>query len=39
MQPADIPHIIPGAQEFAGGTQFDEIGAWGRDYVTIGVYR
>jgi len=27
---ADIPHVIPGAQEFIGGTQFEEIGAWGR---------
>lgn len=34
---ADVPHVIPGAQEWRGGTQFDEIGAWGRNVEQLGI--
>jgi len=35
----DPKHKVSGAQEFIGGTEFDEIGAWGRKLLQIGTYR
>jgi len=35
----DIPHKIPGSQEFVGGTQFDAIGSWGKRFTQNGAYR
>jgi hypothetical protein len=36
---ADKDHTTPEAQEWVGGTQFDETGAWGRTYGQIGYYK
>jgi hypothetical protein len=35
----DVKHVISGVQEFKGGTQFDETGAWGRKVLQIGIYK
>ena len=35
---ADLHHTTPGAQEWNGGTQFDETGGWGRKVSQVGTY-
>lgn len=34
----DIPHEFPGSQEFYGSAQFDEIGAWGKNWSQTGTF-
>ena len=36
---ADLIHRKAGRQEFTGGTQFDETGAWGQTVIKTGTYK